>query len=100
MFETHKPRYMTRAVTEQLSTEHQQFIIQYLLKQQNQLTDYLQVFEFYVENNQQFLRQEQEVPHREVIIFVRLEKCRPIKRTVWAMNQGLEGIIIMFLEDY
>ncbi|MBY6088504.1 DUF960 family protein [Priestia flexa] len=99
MFERHKPMYMTRAISEELSKEHQQFIFQYLREQQNQLTDYLQVFEFYIENNQQFLRQEQEVPHREAAIFVTLEECRPIWRTVWAMDQH-DHIILLFPSDY
>lgn len=92
--------YMTRAVAEELSTEHQQFIFRYLRQLQNQLTDYLQVFKFYIENNQQFLIQKQEVPHRETTIFVTLEESRPIERTVWAMDQGREGIVILFPEDY
>lgn len=100
VFERSKPRYMTRAVTEELSKEHQQLIIDYLEEKQELLTDYLQVFEFYVENNQQWLIQRQEVPNRETTIFVQLEEAEPIERTVWVMDQGSEGVIILFPEDY
>lgn len=100
MFERNKPRYMTRTVAETLSKEHQQFLLRYLDEKQERLTDYLQIFEFYVENNQQWLIQRQEVPNRETTIFVQLEEAEPIERTVWVMDQGLEGVIILFPEDY
>jgi hypothetical protein len=100
MFEPHKQIFMTRAVTEELSIEHQHFIIQYLKENHTQLTDYLQVFDFYLEGNKQWLIQRQEVPNRETTIFVMLEECQPIKRKVWVMDQEGEGIIILFPEDY
>lgn len=91
---------MTRAVSEELSIEHQHFIIQFLQEHHAHLTDYLQVFEFYVENNKQWLIQKQEVPNRETTIFVMLEDCQPVERKVWVMDQEREGIIILFPEDY
>ncbi|MFD2443707.1 DUF960 family protein [Bacillus sp. CGMCC 1.16607] len=99
MFETDKSMYMTKAVSEELGNDHQQFIIQYLLENQSILTDYLQVFEFYIENDKQWLIQRQEEPSRETTIFVGLENNKPIKRTVWVIDQGNE-IVILFPEDY
>ncbi|PKG24281.1 DUF960 family protein [Niallia nealsonii] len=100
MFEPHKSIYMTRAVSEKLSIEHKQSIIQYLQEHQSQLTDYLQVFDFYIEDNEQWLIQRQEVPNRETKIFVMLDDSDPIERTIWVMDQDSEGIIILFPDDY
>ena len=91
--------YMTRAVADELSGEHQQFILRYLVEQALQLTDYLQVFEFYVENDEQWLRQRQEVPHRETIVEVNLYKAKQIERTVWSIVDD-QYVIILFPEDY
>lgn len=100
MFEPSKPFYMTRAVADELSQEHQQFILQYIFEQYEQLTDYLQVFEFYVENDQQWLTQRQEQPNRETMIYIEPNITQSIHRIVWAMDQGSEGVIILFPEDY
>ncbi len=99
MFEPSKPRYMTRAVAEELPEEQIQFIIKYLQDYQDRLTDYLQVFEFYIENKEQFLIQRQEVPNRETTIFVPLKECKPINRTVWAMDQN-DHVMVLFPKDY
>ncbi|WP_158674385.1 hypothetical protein [Lysinibacillus antri] len=53
VFESKKQYYMTRAVAEELPDEHKRFILQYLHEKQQYLTDYLQIFEFYIENGQQ-----------------------------------------------
>lgn len=90
---------MTRAVAEELPEEHIQFIIKYLESYQDRLTDYLQVFEFYIENKEQFLIQRQEVPNRETTIFVPLKECNSINRTVWAMDQN-DHVMFLFPEDY
>lgn len=49
MFESTKPFYMTRTVADELSYEHKQVIIKYLFEHYEQLTDYLQIFEFFIE---------------------------------------------------
>lgn len=100
MFESNKPFYMTRAVAEELSHEHQQFILQYIYENHEQLTDYFQIFEFYIENGKQWLIQRQEQPNRETTIFVPVKKCSPIKRKVWAIDSGQEGVTILYSEDY
>ncbi|UGB30586.1 DUF960 family protein [Metabacillus sp. B2-18] len=100
MFEVNKPMYMTRVVYEQLSKEHLDFILQYIYEQQPQLTDYLQVFDFYVEDNEQWLIQRQEVPNRETTIFVPIKESELIERKVWVIDQGQEGIMVLFPEDY
>ena len=99
MYQSVQGYYMTRAVADELSGEHQQFVLQYLVKQRKQLTDYLQVFEFYIENNEQWLRQRQEVPYREVIVEMKLNKAKPIERTVWSIvDDGY--VTVLFPEDY
>lgn len=100
MFEPNKPIFMTRFISKELSQEHQQFIIQYIIEHHQLLTDYLQVFDFYPINNQQWLLQRQEQPNRETIHIVRLKDTEAIELKVWVMDQGSEGIIILFPEDY
>jgi len=99
MFEANKPRYVTKAISDELSADHLFFIVQYLYKQQKQLTDYLQVFEFYIEDGDQWLIQRQEVPDRETTIHVDLSEEEPMNRTVWAMDQQ-DYVMILFPEDY
>lgn len=99
MFETHKPIYMTKAVAEEMSEEHLYYIIQYLIEKIEQLTDYLQVFEFYIENGGQWLIQRQEVPERETTQFVDLKETKPIYRKVWVLDQH-DHVMILFPEDY
>jgi len=95
-----RPIIVTRAVAEQLSGEHQLFILKYLHEHQASMNDYLQVFEFYIENGEQWLIQRQEVPERETTVYVELENEPAIDRTVWMMDQGHDGLIILFPEDY
>lgn len=90
---------MTRAVAEELSAEHQQFIVRYLHEFHLELIDYFQVFEFSITEEKQLLRQKQEQPQRETKIFVTLKETKPITRTVWAMDQ-LDHVMILFPEDY
>lgn len=90
---------MTRAVANELSQEHQQFILRYIQENQKKLTDYMQVFDFYVEGNQQWLIQRQEQPERETTIFVKLNNSFPVNRKVWVMDQG-DHVILLFPEDY
>lgn len=103
MFEPSKRFYMTRAIAEELSIELGQYIFhyifQYILKNHQELTDYLQIFEFYIENNQQWLIQRQEKSERETIIHVEFTTARPINRKVWVMDQ-VEHVMILFPEDY
>ena len=99
MFEPAKPFYMTRAVADELSAEHQQFIVQYILEHQEQLTDYLQIFEFYVDDGKQWLVQRQEQPERETTVFVELQEAKPIVRKVWVISEGNHRILL-FPEDY
>lgn len=99
MFEKHKPKYMTKTIAIKLSEEHQQFIIDFIDRNGNQLNDYLQIFEFYIENNQQWLVQRQEKPNRESTIFVELNYSESINRKVWVMDQGNQ-VIVLFPEDY
>lgn len=96
----HKKVYITRGIKDELPYEHQFFIVKYLHEYEQHLTDYLQVFEFYTENNQQWLLQRQEVPERESTVFVGLVNTEAIDRTVWVMEQGEGGFIILFPEDY
>ncbi|MED0686105.1 DUF960 family protein [Anoxybacillus ayderensis] len=99
MFERHKPRCMTRAVADRLSEEHVQFILRYVDEKYEQMTDDLQVFEFYVENNEQWLIQQQEQPERETTIFVPLKQAAPIEQTVWVMDQQ-DYVILLFPSCY
>ncbi|MEL4024036.1 DUF960 family protein [Lysinibacillus endophyticus] len=99
MFEPNKPFYMTRAVAQELPVEHQQFILQYIFEHHQQLTDYLQIFEFYIEKDQQWLVQRQEEPERETTIYVELTAAIPIERKVWVMDQ-VENVMILIPEDY
>ncbi|WP_163151592.1 DUF960 family protein [Anoxybacillus sp. MB8] len=99
MFERYKPRYMTRAVADRLSEEHVQFIFRYIDEKNERMTDYLQVFEFYVENNEQWLIQRQEQPERETTVFVPLKQATPIEQTVWVMDQR-DYIILLFPSCY
>ncbi|PIC95705.1 hypothetical protein CSV69_10215 [Sporosarcina sp. P26b] len=100
MFSVDKPIYVTRAIAEELPGEHQLFIYQYFWNQQEVMTDYLQVFNFYIEDGHQFVIQSQEQPERETIMKVPLQKQEPIERTVWMMDQGEDGTIILFPNDY
>lgn len=99
MFENDKQIFVTKAIAEQLSAEHQFFIYQYIQEYHAHLTDYLQIFEFYLENSEQWLIQRQEEPNRETTIDINLEVAEPINRKVWVMDQG-EHIMILFPEDY
>lgn len=74
--------------------------MQFINKNHQQLTDYLQIFEFYIKNNQQWLIQRQEKPERETTIFVELLEETAINRKVWVMDQDNEGVIVLFPEDY
>ncbi|MFD1734996.1 DUF960 family protein [Bacillus salitolerans] len=100
MFESNKPIYMTKTISEKLSKGHRDFIVHYIVEKQSTLEDYLQIFEFYIENNKQWLIQRQEEPNRETTICLELVKSEPIECKVWVMDQGGEGIIILFPEDY
>ena len=99
MFEPTKPFYMTRAISEELPVEHQQFILQYIFEHHQQLNDYLQIFEFYMENDQQWLIQRQEEPERETTIAIHLVETGPIHRKVWVMDQ-IDHVMILFPKDY
>lgn len=99
MFDNDKQIFVTKAIAEQLSAEHQFFIYQYMQEYLEHLTDYLQVFEFYLENNEQWLIQWQEEPKRETTIAITLEIAEPINQKVWVMDQG-GHIMILFPEDY
>lgn len=99
VFEKDKPAYMTRTIANELSKAYQQFILGYINENGEQLTDFLQIFEFYIENNQQWLFQRQEVPRRETTIFVELNDLEPITRKVWVMDQE-DHIMLLFPEDY
>jgi succinate dehydrogenase flavin-adding protein (antitoxin of CptAB toxin-antitoxin module) len=99
VFEKDKPTYMTRAIANELDKELQQFILRYIDENGEQLTDYLQIFEFYIENNQQWLVQRQEEPNRETTILINLNDSEPIDRKVWAMDQG-DHVMVLFPEDY
>jgi hypothetical protein len=99
LFEVNKPKYMTKSIQEELSFEHQQFILRYIHENHNCLNDYLQIFMFYSENNQQWLNQQQEVPKRKKVLFVPLNQSKPINRKVWVMDQG-DHVIMLFPEDY
>ena len=99
MFEKNIKRYMTRAVADELSDEHQRFILTYIEENQKQLTDYFQIFEFYIEGNQQWLIQRQEEPERETTIFVGLKNAKPIERKVWVLDQ-VDHIMLLFPRDY
>lgn len=90
---------MTKAVAETLPSEHQQFILNYLVAQAEQLTDYLQVFEFYIENGEQWLKQRQEVPYSESLVSINLCKAKPINRTVWTIVDD-QHATLLFPEDY
>lgn len=99
MFDNDKQIFVTKAIEEQLSDEHQFFIYLYMQEHHERLTDYLQIFEFFIENNEQWVIQRQEEPNRETTIAIKLEVANPINRKVWVMDQG-EHIIILFPEDY
>lgn len=100
IFEKDKSIYMIRAIADELSAEHRQFIYMYLMEQNHQLTDYLQIFEFYICNNEQWLIQRQEQPLRKTKIHVKLDRCEPINEKVWMIDQGSEGIIVLLPSDY
>lgn len=99
LFEDEKPRYITRAVGEELSIEHQQFIFNYIHEHKANMNDYFQIFNFYIENDEQWLIQMQEKPNRETTVFVPLKRSVPINRKVWIMDQ-VDHIIMLFPEDY
>jgi len=90
---------MTRTVSDELSQEYKQFIIQYIHENHKQLTDYLQIFDFYIEDEQQWLTQRQEEPKREKVVYVALKTSKPIQRKVWVMDQD-DHVILLFPEDY
>jgi hypothetical protein len=90
---------MTSNVAEKLSHEHQLFIVNFIFTHCKQMDDYLQVFEFYVKNNKQFIIQRQEEPRRKNNFHMELKDSRPINRTVWVMD-NYDHIILLFPEDY
>jgi hypothetical protein len=90
---------MTSTVAEELSQEHQQFIVDFIYSHYTEMDDYLQVFEFYVKNNKQFLIQRQEEPRRKINFYMELKDSGPINRTVWVMDNH-DHIILLFPEDY
>ncbi|MEK4530523.1 DUF960 family protein [Solibacillus sp. FSL K6-1554] len=90
---------MTKAIAEELSVEHQQFILKYIFEKYEQLSDYLQIFEFYIVDDQQWLIQRQEEPEQETTIYVEIETAVPINRKVWVMDQE-DHVMILFPEDY
>lgn len=100
MFDNDKQIFVTKAIAEQLCAEHQFFILKYIHEFGEKMRDYLQVFEFYIENGEQWLIQRQEVPEQETTVHVGLDKEKAIDRTVWVMGQGDDGRIILFPEDY
>ncbi|MCM3116317.1 DUF960 domain-containing protein [Neobacillus sp. MER 74] len=99
MFGRNKRIFMTRAVANEMSQGHLQFIIGFIYEHQEQLTDYFQIFEFYTENDQQWLIQRQEKPDRETTIFVNLNDSKPITRKVWVIDQ-VDHMRVLFPEDY
>lgn len=100
MFSFDDEIFMTSTIARELPVEHQQFIYHYFKTRQEIMTDYLQIFQFYVQDEKQFLLQSQEQPERETIVEVPLQKEEPIEQTVWMMNQGEDGSIILFPSDY
>jgi hypothetical protein len=90
---------MTKRISEELSEDHLLYILHYLDQHEGQLEDYLQVFEFYIERDQQWLIQRQEVPERETTIFAGQGVTKLIERIVWVMDQQ-DHIMILFPEDY
>lgn len=100
MFNHDRQIFVTKAIAEQLSAEHQFFILKYIHEFSENMTDYLQVFEFYTEDDEQWVIQRQEVPDLETTVKVELDKEKAIDRTVWVMDQGPDGHLILFPEDY
>lgn len=99
MFEKTKPIYMTLSISYELSEEHVQFILQYIKRHYVNMTDYLQIFKFYIEDDEQWLIQKQEEPIQETRILIKLLESEPIDRKVWVMDQ-VDHVIILFPEDY
>lgn len=100
IFSIDKPIYVTRAIAETFPAEHQLFLYQFFLNHHAIMTDYLQVFKFYAEEGNQFVIQSQEEPERETVIHMPLQEEKPIEVTVWMMDQGSDGTMILFPSDY
>ncbi|SIS41505.1 DUF960 family protein [Salimicrobium flavidum] len=98
MFEPIKPKYMTKRVADELNVELLGWIVHYLDVHFEKLSDYLQVFEFYVEGSEQWVVQKQEVPDRKTTIKVEIDG-KPLKRTVWTLDQE-DHVMILFPSDY
>lgn len=58
------------------------------------------MFKFYIEDGNQFVIQSQEQPESETIMNVPLRNQKPIDLTVWMMDQGEDGTMILFPNDY
>lgn len=94
-----KSLYMTRAFAEEVPREYKQFLLEYLWKYSEEMTDYLQVFEFYTEGGKEYLRQSQEVPERSRTTAVELPGKVFYTRKIWLMDEGSHRIFL-FPEDY
>ncbi|MCE4049918.1 DUF960 family protein [Bacillus sp. Au-Bac7] len=99
MFELQKDSYMTGTVKTELSQEHQLFILNYITRFHKQMTDYFQIFEFFVQGDHQWLLHRQEEPEIETLVKVDLQEALPISQKVWAMDEQ-DHIIILLPEDY
>ncbi|URM33404.1 DUF960 domain-containing protein [Cytobacillus firmus] len=102
MFEDQGKRYMTRSIAETLHIEIQLFLWSLLdekVSKEEEL-DYLQVFELSVKNGKQCIIHRQEQPPNKQQWIVELQHTKPLNCTIWCMDNGSEGQIMLYPSDY
>ncbi|ARK22271.1 DUF960 family protein [Sporosarcina ureae] len=104
MFDHQYNRYMTRTIAEEVHTEIAMILWQLIDSKRKQgiELDYLQVFELEENDGKQAIVQRQEVPERKSFLIVSLKEAKPISRTVWCIDSGVEseGQMMSFPSDY
>ncbi|MEK4712036.1 DUF960 family protein [Sporosarcina sp. FSL K6-5500] len=102
MFEHTDRRYVSSAIAEELHPEIMVILWRLIdtKKHLNVELDYQQVFELTESNDKQVIIHRQEVPPMKSFRILPLQDTKPINRTVWCMDMGEEGQMMLFPEDY
>jgi len=101
VFENKQKRFITRSIFEHLYDELKVTLWNLIDVQLNENLelDYLQVFELKIVGQKQQIIHRQEVPERERTYMISLQQAKPIKATVWCLDDG-ENQMMLYPEDY
>lgn len=102
MFRYAEKRYMTNSVVENLHPEIQGLLWSLIDQRDTDRAevDSLLVFELYVFDSKQGIRHRQEQLPLEQHWLVELQDTEPITSTIWFIDQGKNGQIMLYPSDY